>query len=172
MVIHACQSLKAKKDNQTYSKDDVIKLSERFGDGLSNPKSGPKAFTDNRNPYGFCVRATNSGSMTRDSFYDWVLHFIKSLPAQDKYEDGVNTKPHLLILDGHTSQWNREAFEVLMKNNVFPFFLPSHTSVWTQPNDCGSNKRLHVSVEKVVKQMRRNCQKYDVALFNLVIRAA
>ena len=47
MVIHACQSLKAKKDNQTYSKDNVIKLSEHFGDGLSNPKSGSKVFTDN-----------------------------------------------------------------------------------------------------------------------------
>ena len=75
MVIHATQT-KVDKKKKAYTEDEEIKLAERFGDGLRNPKAGPKAFTEDNNPYGFCVRATNNGSMAQDSFYDWCLHFI------------------------------------------------------------------------------------------------
>ena len=171
-VIHTCHEKKKEKDiNKKCCENDEIKLSQRFSDGLSDPKSGPRAYLNERNPYGFMIRATNNGSMTQDSFYDWCLHFVKHLPEEDK-EDGINTKPHILILDGHMSRWNREALKLLMENNVFPFFLPSHTSVWTQPNNCGTNKRFHVCVERAIKDMRRSSSKYDVTFFNIVIRTA
>ena len=170
MIIHARQ-VKVGEKNKTFHKDDPVVLAERFKDGLRNPKSGAKAFTENINPFGFCVRATNNGSMTQDSFYDWCLHFIKHLPEKQK-ENGQNLRPHILILDGHTSRWNKATMDLLLENKVFPFFLPSHTSVWTQPNDCGSNKRLHTCVEKAIKDMRRTSNKYCVTLFNIVICTA
>jgi len=41
--------------------------------------------------------------------------------------------PVILFLDGHGSHWNRNALKFLMDNKVFPFFLASHTSIWSQP---------------------------------------
>ena len=75
MIIHARQ-VKVKEKVKILHNDDLVSPAERFKDGLRNPKSGAKAFTENNNPFGFCVRATNNGSMTQDSFMTGV--FISS----------------------------------------------------------------------------------------------
>ena len=59
-----------------------------------------------------------------------------------------------------------------MSNNVFPFFLPLQTYVWTQPNDNGTNLRMQKSVENVMKTIRVLGQKPNVSMFNTVIRTA
>ena len=77
-----------------------------------------------------------------------------------------------MIRDGHTSRWNKDAIDLLIENEIFHFFFPNHTSVWTHPNDCGINKRLHTCVEKEINDM--SCMKniYCVMLFNIVIKSA
>jgi len=53
-------------------------------------------------------------------------------------------KPALLFLDGHASRWSVNALFYLRKNNVFVFCVPSHTTIWSQPNDAGPNASFHV----------------------------
>jgi hypothetical protein len=91
-----------------------------------------------KDKYGFLVLATPNGSMTQKAMFPYAKHFVKNLPINRK-----NDEPVILFLDGHSSRWDIPTLDYFFKNNVFPFLLPSHTSIWLQPNDCGPNKRLH-----------------------------
>ena len=42
-----------------------------------------------------------------------------------------------------------------MLNNVYPFYLASHTSIWSQPNDNGTIKRLHSCIENATVKRRQ-----------------
>jgi len=77
----------------------------------------------------------------------YAKHFVSALPQ--------NHGPVILFLDGHSSQWNHHALQYFQDNKVFPFFLASHTSIWSQPNDAGVNKRFHWAVEQECKKTRR-----------------
>jgi len=70
--------------------------------------------------------------MTQEVFYAYAQHKVLSLPE--------NHGANILFLDGHTSHWSVPALCYLLKNRVYPFFLASHTSIWSQPNDGGVNK--------------------------------
>ena len=58
------------------------------------------------------------------------------------------------------------------EQQCFPFFLPSHTSVWSQPNNCGCNLRFHKCVEAAIKRLCHSGQKNTVWFCNVVIRHA
>jgi hypothetical protein len=60
--------------------------------------------------------------MTQEVFYLYAQHFIESLPP--------GSGPVILLLDGHASRWTVQALQLLMENNVYPFFIASHTSIW------------------------------------------
>jgi hypothetical protein len=53
-------------------------------------------------------------------------------------------KPVLLFLDGHASRWSLAALLKLRENNVFVFCVPSHSTIWSQPNDAGCNASFQV----------------------------
>ena len=85
-IVHTDQ-VEAKKSSDSgsktnMSKDDVVKLSSRFVEGLQNPHAGPDAFFNEVNPFGFTVRSTKSRSMTQEICYDWCIHFVKHLPKK------------------------------------------------------------------------------------------
>jgi len=88
----------------------------------------------------------------------YAKHFVKSLPS--------GHGPVFLFMDGHASHWNRFALKYLMDNRVFTFFLASHTSIWSQPNDAGVNKRFHWAVEQICKTERRNHKNCNIRYFN------
>ena len=172
MIVHSHQAEKKNKNAQvvddtrvSYSEDDKIFVNPRFSVGLADPNAGPKSFVDHQNPCGFCVRATKNGSMTQESFFDFCVHFVKNRRAQNDTD-----LPHILFLDGHASRWNLAALRYLMANKVYPFFLPSHTSVWTQPNDNGPNIRFHKCVEDAIKRLRSSGAKNTVSFYNMVLR--
>ena len=171
-LVHSIQKAASKNDDTsnvpTYTPDSKIDFNIRFSEGLANPYAGPKDFTERKNPCGFCVRATKNGSMTLDTIFDFACHFVRHLPVgQGKGGDG-----HILFLDGHASRWNLAAIEYLMENNVFPFFLPSHTSIWTQPNDNGANLRYHKCFEQALKRLRSSGSKNTIRFYNSIIRIA
>jgi len=93
------------------------------------------------------VETTSSGSMTQEVFMVYAKHFVSALPP--------NHGPVILFLDGHGSRWNKYALKYFLDNKVFPFFLASHTSIWSQPNDAGVNKRFHWAIEEECKKTRR-----------------
>jgi len=41
-----------------------------------------------------------------------------------------------------------------MSNHIFPFFLPSHTSIWSLLNDAGINIGFHAAIENATKSHR------------------
>jgi len=71
-------------------------------------------------------------------------------------------------MDGHVSRWNIAALRYLMLNSVYPFFLPSHTSIWSQPNDNGTIKRLHACIEEATLR-RRRWNRAVIPYFNAII---
>jgi hypothetical protein len=107
------------------------------------------------------VATTYSGSMTQEVFYLFAEHFIKSLPKDHG--------PVILLLDDHGSRWSVQALKLLWDNVVYCFFIASHTSIWAQPNDAGTNKRLHWAVEQVARNFRQQGAEPNVAYFNRLL---
>ena len=149
-----------------YTAEENIYVNPRFTVGLSDPDAGPNDYFEHRNPCGFTIRSTKNGSMTQETFFDYCVHFVKWKQLQS------DETTHILFLDGHSSRWNLAALQYLMTNEVYPFFLPSHTSIWTQPNDNGPNLRFHKCVDNVLRRIRNNGSKNTVWFYNTVIRHA
>lgn len=142
----------SKKDKKTKTKfDDPEHVTESQLEGLvplGETTSFAQAYKEN-NEFGFKVVSQPNGSMTLDSMLPYAKHFVDNLP-----EDRPQDEPVILLLDGHGSRWNVEALNHLLENGVFPFYLPSHTSIWSQPNDNGVNKRLHSCIEIAARVTR------------------
>jgi hypothetical protein len=117
------------------------------------------------NNFGFGVRTTRKGSMQQDIFLDYAVHFVNHLPP----DQGKNKKPVILIMDGHNSRWTLNALHYLSQNNVWTFFLPSHTSIVTQPNDCNVNKDVHRHISIVADKMNNMVHTCSVTVLNVII---
>lgn len=129
--------------NQT--PDDIVTIKEKFLAGLR----GSGSETWQKNPLGILPRTTASGSVTQDRFLDLAIHFCDSIPTH------LQGKAQILLVDGHVSRWSLAAIRYCMARKVFLFYLPSHTSIWSQPNDNGANIRWHTILERVIKKYRR-----------------
>jgi len=105
---------------------------QRFLDGMSLPE--------------VTVISNTSGSSTQETFYHYCQHFVSSVLPVAKRE------PIILLLDGHASHWNTQALCLLMSNCIFPFFLPSHTSIWLQPSDTSISIGFHAAIGKAAKK--------------------
>lgn len=72
---------------------------------------------------------SDSGWITKDIFLEWAKAFVAFFPKTDR-------RPHLLLLDGHSTHiYNLEFLELMKANNVHPFVFPAHTTHWLQPAD-------------------------------------
>lgn len=121
-----------------------------------------KIFDDGDSPE-VLVASTHSGSMTQEIFYHFVNHFLAARPP--------GSPPAILLLDGHGSRWSVHALRKLIENNVYPFIIASHTSIWAQPNDAGVNKRYHWSIEQACKKYRRLGGQASVTYYNRILSA-
>jgi len=71
----------------------------------------------------------NSGWMNQELFEDWLTqHFLRYAPP---------VRPLLLLLDGHSSDYNPSAICAAAKEQIILFTLPPHTTHLTQPLDRG-----------------------------------
>ncbi len=143
--------------SKTKGKEAEERERQRKGETPSHPELANR-FKENIEGPEVIVSSTHSGSMTQEMFFLFAEHFISCLPE--------NSDPVILLLDGHGSRWSVPALQLLMKNNVFPFFIASHTSIWAQPNDAGVNKRFHWAMEHAARQSRRTAGIATVAYFN------
>jgi len=140
----------------------IVPAKERFKKGLFDSEKRSGGSRTSKNPMGTTVVSTSGGSMTQSTFYNYAEHFVANI--------STDHEPLILFLDGHASRWSISALRLLLNNNVFPFFLPSHTSIWSQPNDCGVNIRLHRAIELAVKQLRRWETEANLSYFNHILR--
>lgn len=75
------------------------------------------------------VRVSDNGWITSELFLQWGQMFVKNLPKDD-------TRPHVLLLDGHGSHvFNLSFLQLMKENNIHPICFPSHTTRWLQPAD-------------------------------------
>ena len=87
-------------------------------------------------PAGSLVNVSTNGWINHDLFLKWATVFVEQLPKGDD-------RPHVLLLDGHSSHVYNYAFIQLMKqNNVHLLCFPAHCSHWLQPADKALFKSL------------------------------
>jgi len=80
-------------------------------------------------PAGSVVKVSDNGWITAPVFAEWAESFVQFLKSE-------NSRPHVLLLDGHSSHVYNLPFVQLMKaNNIYPFAFPPHCSHWLQPAD-------------------------------------
>ena len=79
------------------------------------------------------------------------------------------TEPIFLHLDRHISRWNMHALILMLENNVLPLFSPSHTSMWGQANDNGTNLSLQNLLESIASTMRMDRSTAPVSYHNRII---
>ena len=103
--------------------------------------------------------------MTQENFVDYCIHFVNHLPT----DFGKGGTPMIIFFGGHTSRWNMPALRYLMEYNVFLFFLPSHTLVWTQSNNNKPKYWFHKCVEDSIKWLQTSGAN-TVAFYNTVLR--
>jgi len=78
---------------------------------------------------GTLVRVSDNGWITSELFLQWGQMFVENLPKDD-------TRPHLLLLDGHGSHvFNLSFLQLMKENNIHPVCFPPHTTHWLQPAD-------------------------------------
>ena len=82
------------------------------------------------------VRVSDNGWINSELMLEWGRLFVKSLPKEDQ-------RPHLLLLDGHSSHVYNLTFLTLMKeHNVHVMCYPPHTTHCLQPADKSLFKSL------------------------------
>ena len=119
--------------------------------------------------HGINVWATKNGSMEKVRMMDLADHFLENMPSHiGPISEGKT--PAILFLDGHASRWDFSAIHKLFKHGVFLVCLPSHTSIWSQPNDRGPNKKLHQHIKEVTKEWKGST--FDRRDFNKIFREA
>jgi len=114
--------------------------------------------------------ASANGSMQQNNFLAWCEHFVRWLPVGQ----GKEGEPVFLFLDGHVSRWDIESADYLLANNIFCVLIPSHSSSWSQLNDCWPNKtlrRIFGTVCNTIRNARRTqLSTFDDATFNDAIK--
>lgn len=80
---------------------------------------------------GAMYAVTDSSMMQGPVFLNFIKRFHQYLVANGK----IDGKPHVIILDGHTSHISVEVIRFAMDNNLDILQLPSHSSHVTQPLD-------------------------------------
>jgi hypothetical protein len=151
---------------------DPAEVSSKFKTGLvdirgtSGCSNMEEAFQQN-DKHGVLVLATPNGSMTQSAMLPYAKHFVNHVPRNRRKDE-----PIILFLDGHSSRWDTPTLKYFFQNNVFPFLLPSHTSIWSQPNDCGPNKWLHDCLGEATKGLRSTFdgQKFGISNWNMIFR--
>ncbi len=151
LLIHADKTKTKEKEAQE-------RVRQRNGETPNDTITSPRWTVGMEKAPDIRVETTNSGSMTQEVFFVYAKHFVEALPA--------GHGPVILFLDGHGSRWNQDALQYFMDNRVFPFVLASHTSIWSQPNDAGVNKRFHWSIEEAFRKVRRTTDSYSIPFFN------
>jgi hypothetical protein len=93
--------------------------------------------------------STESGWMNRKCFLLWTFFMCDEI-RQYRYGLRVNLRHQeiLLLLDGHSSRWSREAISLFKKHNVGVLILVAHSTHATQPFDVSVAAPLKTALGK------------------------
>jgi hypothetical protein len=145
----------------TKEKEKAEREKQRAGLAPSSKKIASR-FTKGLEDSDIVVTTSSSGSQLQETFTLYSKHLVTSL--------GPDHGPAILVMDGHASRWTAAGLRYLLANRIFPCFLPSHTSMWSQPNDCNLNRRLHECMEKAALKFRRTDSAPTLATYNSIMK--
>lgn len=94
-------------------------------------------------PPGACYNRSENGWQDRETFLAYFKKFLEWIADRPK--------PHLLVLDGHSSHIQYEVARLALENNVHILVLPSHTTSKLQPLDVavfGPTKKVWLRVKR------------------------
>lgn len=80
----------------------------------------------------------------------FASHYEQALPERKD----IMKEQVILFLDQHLLRDSYPFFKMMWENNVFIVILPSKTSMWTQPNDCGINASKKANESKAMTAFR------------------
>ena len=87
-------------------------------------------------PENVAVRISDNGCIKADLFLEWGQMFLQDLPKYDP-------RPHILLLDGHSSHvYNMDFLKLMKSRNVHIMCYPPHTTHALQPADKAFFKSL------------------------------
>ena len=116
------------------------------------------------------LAVTPNGSMVLELFEKWCHFFVHEClePGQ-----GTRQRPVLLFLDGHASRWTVAGLGYLREHHVYPICVPSHTTIWSSPNDAGPNASWAAVLGRVVMKSGASEQAaHGGTTFNILYREA
>lgn len=94
------------------------------------------------------VKVSDNGWINGELFVEWGKAFVSQLPKDDR--------PHLLLLDGHSSHvYNMEFLTYMKANNVHVMSYPPHTTHALQPADRALFKSLKHNWSEVGRRWNR-----------------
>lgn len=98
-----------------------------------------------RGPVGAIARATKTGWINEELFFEWFQHFLAQVQPKSRQ------RPTLLLADGHASHTkNLALIEKARENNVILLIFPSHCTHKLQPLDVAVFKSLKLNYDKEV----------------------
>jgi hypothetical protein len=114
------------------------------------------------------VTCSESGYCDHDAFSVYKELLLK------RYDGAAADKPRMLFLDGYDSHFEPESMRDLMDNDVSAFFLQSHSSIVSQPNDNGPNAVLEQKFSEHYSQWRLSHPNVPLlpCFFNEIFRTA
>ena len=133
-VGHQAYNLTAVERGETST---VLAVMNAFGDipppmVIHKGKTVGKGWKDGA-PFGTVVKASASGWIDKELFLEFGEHFVKYIKSDASLDNGL---PHVLVMDNHYSHvFNLDFLNLMTKNNIHVFALPSHTTHWLQPLD-------------------------------------
>lgn len=107
------------------------------------------------------IRTSENGWINSELFLDWGKYFIAHLPKED-------SRPHVLLLDGHSGHvFNIEFLTLMRDNNVHVMCFPPHTTHILQPADRAFFKSLkhHWNQEGQIYTRENGGRKLQRSLF-------
>lgn len=92
------------------------------------------------------ITATERGWIDSEVKSNWFAQFVEYIGNQNKRKEECKT--HLLLLDGHESNWNDEMISLARKKNVIIFQFPPHLTHILQPLDSNFFHKVKQEVRK------------------------
>jgi len=116
-------------------------------------------------PSSMGITATENGWIDSKVKENWFKMFVEYIGNKNKPEE--ECKIHLLLLDGHESNWNDEMIKMAREHGVIILQFPPHTTHVLQPLDANFFHKFKIEVRKAksTDAYRKIKDKWDIIPF-------
>jgi len=114
-------------------------------------------------PDNIAITATEKGWIDDKVKEHWFIEFLKYIENYQKKKEECQT--HLLLVDGHGSNWSNEMREKAIDHGVIILMLPPHTTHILQPLDSGFFLNFKKETDKAKRKLDAPLTKWKFVQF-------